>query len=471
MTIGRLVLPALRWREDGGFAHEEPVLEEALRFGAGGFIVFGGTRESVTRLTADLRAAAARPLFIASDLERGAGQQVLGLAELPPPLALASLGDLAVVRGAGALTAAQALQVGINWIFAPVADLDLEPENPIVQTRAFGGDPARVGDLVASWIVGCEATGALACAKHWPGHGRTRTDSHDQLPVVAASREELARTDLMPFRAAVEAGVSTIMTAHVAYPALDPTGTAATLSAPILTLLRDEVGFEGLLVSDALIMEGARAGRAETDASLDAVRAGIDLLLYPTEPGATARALDHAASRDPALGRRVEAALARVDAAARKLPEPRATTDAEAGSAVAAADWLFAGPLLRGEAPLLRAPLALEIVDDDLGGRWPAVPVDQVARVLAERGVALGAGGSRVILALASPRASKGRSGFGEESRRALARQVAGADLVVLFGHPRLLSEIPGTAPVLPAWHRQRLMQAAAGRWLAEHVR
>jgi beta-glucosidase len=466
---GSLVLPALRWREDGDFAHEEPVIEAALRFGAGGFIVFGGTEASVRRLTADLRTGAGRPLLIASDLERGAGQQVRGLAELPTPLALAALDDLAVVRGAGALTAAQALSVGINWVFAPVADLDLEPDNPIVQTRAFGDDPARVATLVAEWIIGCEAMGALSCAKHWPGHGRTRTDSHDVLPMVDAPADLLRQTDMVPFRAAVDVGVSSIMTAHVAYPSLDPTRTPATLSAPILSILRDELGFHGTIVSDAMIMEGALGGRTEAAASIAAVRAGIDLLLYPTDPAAVARALDAAAGQDAGLRARVDVSLARYETALRQVEDGPTASDGESGSAPAAADWLLSLPLLRGTAPRLRLPLELILIDDDLGGRWPAVPSGHVAEVLGARGVTLGSGGSRVVLAFASPRASKGRAGFGAESL-AMLDASRDADLVVLFGHPRLAAELPGAQPVVLAWHRQRLMQAAVARWLAGRI-
>lgn len=469
MNPGSLVLPALRWREDGDFAHEEPVIEAALRFGAGGFIVFGGTEASVRRLTADLRVAAGRPLLIGSDLERGAGQQVRGLAELPTPLALAALDDLAVVRGAGALTAAQALSVGINWVFAPVADLDLEPDNPIVQTRAFGDDPARVASLVAEWVVGCEAMGALSCAKHWPGHGRTRTDSHDVLPVVDAPADLLRGTDMLPFRAAVEAGVSSIMTAHVAYPSLDATRTPATLSAPILSILRDELGFHGTIVSDAMIMEGALGGRTEGDAAIAALGAGIDLILYPTDPAGVAHAVDAAAGQDPGLRARVNASFARYETALRQASDGPSVSGGESGSATAAADWLLSLPLLRGTAPRLRLPLELVVIDDDLGGRWPAVPSDHVADVLRSTGVTLGSGGSRVVLAFASPRASKGRAGFGPESLAMLSASRE-ADLAVLFGHPRLGAELPEALPVVLAWHRQRLMQAAVARWLAGRI-
>lgn len=470
MNAGRLVFPALRWHEEGGFSHERGVIEAALRYGAGGFILFGGTTEGVGELTERLNREAGRPLLFASDLERGAGQQVGGLSELPPPRALASLHDPAVLRGAGVLTAVEALSVGINWVLAPVADLDVEPDNPIVQTRAFGDDPEAVAASVTAWIVGCEAAGAMACAKHFPGHGRTRTDSHMGLPVVDATAEVL-EADLLPFQAAIGAGVSSVMTAHVAYPALDPSGAPATFSRPILDILRHRWGFAGLIVSDALMMEGARGGRSQGEIGLDALQAGVDLLLYPDEPAVVAAALAAAAQRDGGIARRIGESLRRYEAALRAAAlEQRPDRPPASGGAMATSDWLLSGPLLRGTVPPLRAPLELVIVDDDLGTPWPVSPTTWVAEVLAARGVPLGAGGSRVVLAFAEPRASKGRSGFGPASLDRLREAIPGAALTVLFTHPRLLAEVPGGGPVLHAWHRQRLMQDAVARWLAARI-
>ena len=187
---GRLILPALRAAADGGFGHEAARIADALDLGVGGFIIFGGTVESVRRLTADLLRRAGRPLLIASDLERGAGQQVAGLTEFPPPLALASLEDAAVVRWAGAVTAQEARAVGINWVFAPVADLDVLADNPIVQTRAFGDDPNRVASLRPHLDRGLPGRGRAglrqALSRARPHHGR--------LPHRAARRERHART-------------------------------------------------------------------------------------------------------------------------------------------------------------------------------------------------------------------------------------------------------------------------------------
>jgi beta-glucosidase len=468
---GRLIMPALRAAPDGGFGHEAARIADALDLGAGGFIVFGGTVESVRRLTADLLRRAGRPMLIASDLERGAGQQIAGLTQFPPPLALASLGDAAVVRWAGAVTAQEARAVGINWVFAPVSDLDVLPENPIVQTRAFGDDPNRVASLVRTWIEGCQDAGALACAKHFPGHGRTTVDSHIALPVVTDGAGTLRETDLLPFAIAVESGVASVMTAHVAYPALDPTGVPATLSPRIMDELRGRLGFDGLVVSDALIMDGALSGRRESDAAVEAVRAGVDLLLYPNDARRVRDALAQALASGALDPARLEQALGRYERALALATAPTPpVTRGPYDSADALADELVEQGMLRGSAPQLHGPVDLVVVDDDLGGPYPPGPTDWAEKVLGPERVGRYAGGSRVVLAFAEPRAWKGRSGFGSASRDLLASAVAEADLVVLFGHPRLLPELPSDGPVLLAWHRQRLMQEAVGRWLRRRV-
>src|SRR5690606_35336232 len=141
--------------------------------------------------------------------------------------------------------------------FSPVADVNVDPRNPIIATRAFGNKPDRVADLVTAFVKGSAAGGILATAKHFPGHGNTHEDSHHALPTVDGSREELLACELVPFRAAIAAGVPLLMTAHVRFPALDPSGKPATLSQGILTdLLRNELHFQGAVVSDSLLMDG-----------------------------------------------------------------------------------------------------------------------------------------------------------------------------------------------------------------------
>jgi len=468
--VGRLVLPALRWADGTGFGHEAAAIDAALESGAGGFIIFGGPAGDVRTLTSSLVERAGRPLLVGADLERGAGQQFAGLAEIPPPLALASLGDLDVIRSAGARTARDALSVGVNWVFAPVADLDLLADNPIVQTRSFGADPAVVAACVRAWIEGCQSTGALACVKHYPGHGRTATDSHAGLPVVTAGAAELRRSDGVPFAEAIRAGVAAVMTAHVSYPALDPSGRPATVSGPILRELRQELGFDGAVVTDALIMEGAFVGRSEGEAFAQALGAGVDLLLYPREVRAAHAALVSALEDGTLDGARVDEALVRYHAMLERLGMPGAGAASEPETVDAPALLIERG-LLRGAAPSLREPIELIVVDDDVGGPYPPSPGDWVQRELEALGIRLGAGGSRVVLVLAEPRAWKGRGGLGEASRMRLAAAVQGAELTVLFAHPRVAAEVPGPAPLLLAWHRQRPLQDAAARWIAGRVR
>jgi beta-glucosidase-like glycosyl hydrolase len=458
----RLVLPAIRWRTGSGFAQEMDHARRALDRGVGGFILFGGTAESVSRLSRELQEHAGRPLLIGSDLERGAGQQVAGLTEFPPPGALASLGDEAI-RQAARTTAAEAREVGINWIFAPVADLDIEPSNPIVQSRSFGADPDLTAHAVRLWVEACQAAGALACAKHYPGHGRTTRDSHAELPTVSDSADSLSM-DERPFRSAIEAGVASVMTAHVAFPALDPTGKPATFSEPILRRLRMS-GFNGLIVTDALIMEAARRGD-EGDAAAEILAAGVDLLLYPSDFERAIGGLENGLTLGRLPQQRVEEALGRYSTALTRAGAPAVTGSRPGADGIA--DQLLKTGTQRGRAGKLTGPLTLTVIDDDIGGPYPPSPGVLLPAEL-ERIGCLGEGGSRVVLAFAEPRGWKSRAGFSESARQALSA-ARSADLVVLFGHPRLIGEIPGTAPVLVAWHRQALMQHAVVRWIQRQV-
>jgi beta-glucosidase len=476
--LARLVFPALRWRSDAeGFRRERPKIDAALAAGVGGFIVFGGTREAVRELTAELRARAGRPLLIGADLERGPGQQVQGLTELPPPAALGWLDDLEATAMAGIVTATEARAVGINWAFAPVCDLDLEPRNPIVQTRAFGADPVRVGEQAAVWIRGLQEHGVQACAKHYPGHGRTTQDSHATLPRVAAPAAELQAVDGAPFEYAIRAGVGSMMSAFVAYPAWDPSGRAASFSPVILGYLRDALHFGGLVVSDAFIMAGASTAQPVPAAAVTAVAAGCDALLYPEDFQSVIAALDRAvgtggelptARADAALGRYAQAL-----AAWGELPD-QGEPDLAAHGAFANRLADRALHLVRGAVTRLAAPGAAAVVDDDIGGPYAVGPRDVFHRTLRDAGVRLGTGATggarRVVLVYSEPRSWKGRAALGARSLARLGRLAPGAELVVLFGHPRLAAQIPGRAPVLCAWHGQPLMQRAAARWLLERL-
>jgi hypothetical protein len=260
------------------------------------------------------------------------------------------------------------------------------------------------------------------------------------------------------------------MTAHVAYPTLDNSGLPATLSRTLLGELRRT--FDGLVVTDALIMDGALMGRRESDAAVEAIQAGADLLLYPNDARRVRDALEGALTSG-ALGRdRLDQSLRRYDQAlaAATAPTPPVTKGPYESAEALADELLNHGMMVRRSVPPLTGPLDLVVVDDDIGGPYPPGPSDYVHRALGPELIGRYGGGSRVLLVFAEPRAWKGRSGFGPAAKEALAHHAAGADLIVLFGHPRLVEELPSKAPVLMAWHRQRLMQEGVARWLRQRL-
>ena len=474
--IAELFYPAIRWDAQHGYEGEREAIEVALKLGVGGFILFGGPSEQVVVLTEHLHTKSSIPLLIGADLERGAGQQFAGQTALPPLAAIASLDDIQAVRRAAAISAAEARELGINWIYAPDCDIDVEPNNPIIGTRSFGSDPARVGEYAAAWIDACQSEGVLACAKHFPGHGRTTVDSHKELPRVEESAETIRETDLVPFRSAIERGVASVMSAHVAFPAFDPSGVPATLSRKILTdLLRQELAFTGLVVTDALIMD-AVLGKGESGAVVQALDAGCDCLLYPTNVVESVLAVQKAIDDKVLDADRIHQSIERRRRWARWAALSRDTNRSgrdESGWAIQLAEQVV--HMLRGKVPKLRQPWNLFIVDDDLGGPYPAPSRDPLISALRAGGIDLSvngetpADGATVIALFGDIRAWKGRPGYSSWSKEAVRRALEGKDadrLIIQFSHPRLAAELDVDAPILCAWGGEAVMQRAAARVL-----
>jgi beta-glucosidase-like glycosyl hydrolase len=477
--IAELFYPAIRWDATHGFEGQRAAIEEALKLGVGGFIIFGGPSEHVAALVEDLHSKSRIALLIGADLERGAGQQFQGQTALPPLAAIASLEDLQSIRRAGSVSALEARALGINWIYAPDCDLDIEPTNPIIGTRSLGSDPEHVGDYASAWIDACQAEGVLACAKHFPGHGRTTVDSHKELPRVDASRETLLETDLIPFRKAIDRGVASVMSAHVAFPALDPTGSPATLSRPILTeLLRGEMEFAGLIVTDALIMEGVLGG-GESEAVVRAVYAGCDCLLYPSNVVESERAIQRAIDEKRLDGDSVQHSLERrrrwARWAALSKESNRPTRD-ESGWSTQLAERVV--HMVQGRLPALPQPWHLTIVDDDIGGPYPAPSREPLIASLRAGGIELlldpsrpsSDGGSTVVALFGDIRAWKGRPGYSTPAKEAVRTTFESAGdrprLLIQFSHPRLAGELETDAPVLCAWGGEPVMQKAVARVL-----
>ncbi|WP_330238830.1 glycoside hydrolase family 3 protein [Streptomyces sp. NBC_00525] len=223
------------------------------------------------------------PLLISTDQEHGIVCRVGEPATLMPgAMALGAGGSRSDARRAGRIAGAELAAIGIRQNYAPDADVNVNPANPVIGVRSFGSDPQSVAGLVAAQVKGYQSAGIAATAKHFPGHGDTSTDSHTGLPVIGHTREQWAELDAPPFRAAVAAGIDSIMTAHIVVPALDPSEDPATLSAPILTgILREELGYDGVVVTDSLGMQGVRTKYGDERVPVLAVRAGVDQLLNP----------------------------------------------------------------------------------------------------------------------------------------------------------------------------------------------
>ncbi|MEQ9372058.1 MAG: glycoside hydrolase family 3 N-terminal domain-containing protein [Coleofasciculus chthonoplastes F3-SA18-01] len=294
-------------------------------WGVGGVILLGGSAGELALRSRQLQEYAPIPLLIAADIEEGVGQRFAGATWFPPPMAIGAIAcenlDKAqyYARHKGAITAQEALAIGINWILAPVVDVNNNPQNPVINVRAFSDTPETVSQLACQFIRGTQDYPVLTTAKHFPGHGDTAIDSHLNLPILSHSRSRLAEIEFPPFQAAMAAGVDAVMTAHLLIPSLDEQF-PATLSEKVLTqVLRQELGFEGLIVTDALIM-GAIANRyGATEAPVKAVEAGADILLMPVNPETTIQAICEAVTAGRISRDRILASVERIWQAKTKI--------------------------------------------------------------------------------------------------------------------------------------------------------
>ena len=297
---GQLLMPWVL----GDFAPEgsegfERIAEAVRDDGAGGIIVSVGSPTEVAAKINTLQSLARYPLLVGADLESGAGYRMRGAVYLPnnielggatlfPSLmALGATGDERLAREVGRITATEARAVGVHLPFAPVLDVNNNPDNPVIATRSLGEDPALVARLGAAFVRGLQEHGAVATGKHFPGHGDTEVDSHVDLPVIRVDRERLDRVELVPFREAIAAGMGAVMSAHVSIPSLTGSiSTPGTLSPAVLSdLLRGEMGFDGLIVTDAMDMAAISRRFGSREAVVRALEAGADIILMPEDPG------------------------------------------------------------------------------------------------------------------------------------------------------------------------------------------
>tara|TARA_B100000315_G_C14595101_1_gene598460 strand:+ start:5056 stop:7869 length:2814 start_codon:yes stop_codon:yes gene_type:complete len=272
-------------RYSGHYSHEESYTYQQIKRMVserriGGVILFFGSVQGTISNLNELQEMSRVPLLVAADYERGVGQQLDGGTLFPPNMALAATGYKQYAYDQGEITAKEGRAIGVHVTLAPVMDVNSNPENPIINIRSYSDDPQMVSDFGTAFIHGVQDNGMIACAKHFPGHGNTGTDSHTTLPIIHDDESTFREIDLFPFKRAVESGVKMIMTGHIAVPSLDATRLPASLS-PKLTndLLRNELGFHGIVISDAMEMGGVTESFWTGEATVRAIEAGTDIVL------------------------------------------------------------------------------------------------------------------------------------------------------------------------------------------------
>ena len=272
-----------------------------------------------------LQSISALPLLTSSDFEWGVQMRIAGATKFPRAMAFGAAGDPQLAYEAGKVVATESRALGVHVNYAPVADVNNNPRNPVINIRSFGEDPKQAGAMVAGWVRGLQEAGMLATLKHFPGHGDTDVDSHLGLPVIVHPRERLEALELIPFRAGIAAGAAGVMVAHIEMPAIDPEKQPATFSPKVIsTLLRP--GFDGLIYSDAMKMDAITKMATPGDAAVRAVKAGIDVILDSPDSAAAAAAIVAAVKAGDIPRAQVEASARRILEAKARLGLHRART-------------------------------------------------------------------------------------------------------------------------------------------------
>jgi beta-glucosidase-like glycosyl hydrolase len=338
--VAQMVMP----RIDGDMLEDSRYflqVQSLVQEGIGGFILFGGSVALTPKRLQELQSASAIPLLISSDVERGLGQQLAGGTRFPNQRAIASAvnrrsnKDIRLLDRMLDAVRVETRAAGIHAVFSPVVDVNNNPDNPIICTRAFGEEPGVVEWFGSRYIKGLQKPTArgrldlLACAKHFPGHGDTDQDSHSVLPVIRVDRQRLNRVELPPFREAVKDGVGMIMVAHLLVPALEPEKPTTFSKKTVTALLREGMEFEGLIVSDALDMGALAQEYSPEDVAVRAVEAGIDILLHPVNALRTIEAVVLAVKEGRLTRQHIAESVERIRAAKTRLGLFDKTTPAD----------------------------------------------------------------------------------------------------------------------------------------------
>jgi beta-N-acetylhexosaminidase len=515
-AVGQLIIP---WMPGAYTSTTGPEFEEYARYveeaGVGGVSISIGLPHSYGAKLNALQALAKVPLLVTSDFENGGpGMRINhsyalptllpqgGGTSLPPTMAFGAIGEEWFAREYGRVTAREARAVGVHLNFAPVLDVNSNPLNPVINTRSFGEDPQAVARLGAAYIAGAREGGIPTTAKHFPGHGDTRTDSHVDLPVVDADRARLEALELIPFRRAVEEGVDAVMTAHVAVPRiLGPDGPPATLSPYFLTeLLRDDMGFQGLVLTDAMSMGAITEGYGVGESAVLAMEAGADILLGVGDVWETLEAVEDAVERGRITRARLDRSVRRIlEMKARVgLHRQRKVSLDHIGEIVGSGEHLdFANEAAARSITLPRDRDGLVPADPRvsrrllhvvyarasdltagrefgsvLGEYFPTIRTvrlngESPASAYQELSWAAGESDLIVVSAFVPPRSGAGSVAVPELLARFIDESQASRPTVVIsLGNPYLLSAFPSVGSYMVAWGSREVSQRAAARAL-----
>lgn len=502
--IGQLIIPWLigsPTATDGSLARIHRLIDSLE---IGGILISTGTPLDVAAKMNRLQRRSRLPLLVTADLEAGTAFRWSGGTPFPTNMGVAAGGSEADAYTMGRITAAEGRAAGIHVTFAPVADVNNNPANPIINTRSFGADPALVSRLVAAAVRGTQEGGMLATAKHFPGHGDTGTDSHIELPVIRADWARLDSVELVPFRAAIAAGVSAVMSAHVAMPGIDSGRTRpATLAPNILTgILRDSLGFRGLIVTDALDMGALVRSYGQGEAGVLAFLAGSDVLLQPSDPEAVSRAMEEAVRSGRITEERLNASVRRilqikeslglfqdriadlneVDEVVMSPMHRSAALDASRRSVVLVRDT-------RGPVDSLRASgrrITLVAYGDGNGTTVGDTLVDHLQRAghtvtlarirggtfttadLAAARAALDAGGTPLFAISVRVTSGQARLAVPEGVAELIGQTAARTPtILVSFGSPYIVSQVPAVQAYLTSWTANALTERAVAEALS----
>jgi beta-glucosidase-like glycosyl hydrolase len=510
LTIPKMLAQRVMPRLDGAQLSDKDYLADVMKLidaGIGGFIIFGGDFWEVRQTLPKLQARAKVPLLIASDMEKGAGQQFKGATVFPCQMAVAAATDLVSGDGLGLLSemlegmAFEARSSGVHAILGPVLDVNSNPHNPIINTRAFSDEPQVVSSLGEQYVKGLQGCPlpVMACGKHFPGHGEAGLDSHTTLPVIDKDRDSLEDEDMYPFRRSIMAGVEMVMTAHLKVPALDPNLPASLSQVVTRGYLRNRSGFEGLIITDAMSMAALTGHYTPREAARLAIKAGADILLHPAEPFGFLDALYDLAKNKEITKEDVFAPASRLmRAKARYCNPPKVTDkqarerlDADAGVAQSVARRALTLVKAAGAFPALRdvkgkvLHIVLEDDGDKKAGRalrsalarhknlMNLFVTRSTIKEMRPEVMKASRGSSLTIVSIFSKvSAGKGTSGISQELME-LGHNIIlknKKSVVVSFGSPYILQNFMGADYVVAAYDPGEAMQGSAYRALSGEI-